>query len=427
MIQIIRYTGQRADQLLSRPEEDGRDVDAAVRAILSDVRARGDEALYDLTEKFDRVRLSALKVSQQEIDAAVKSVPAEFMDTLKRATHNIAEYHRRQIRQSFVDAGKSGVIIGQRVLPLNRVGLYVPGGTAALSSSVLMNAIPASLAGVREMVMVTPPAKDGSVAPAILAAARVAGVQTIYKIGGAQAIAALAYGTQSVPRVDKIVGPGNIYVATAKRMVFGRVAIDMIAGPSEILVLADAKSNPRFVAADLLSQAEHDRLASAWLVTDDFAFAEAVASEIENQLPLLPRGDIARAAIDAQGRIIVVPEMSVGIDVANDIAPEHLVLSVDDPFAMLSRIENAGSVFMGRFTPESLGDYMAGPNHTLPTGGTARFASPLSVDDFVKKSSFLYYDEEALRRIAPDIERFAESEGLRAHARAAVLRAEAGT
>ncbi len=426
MIQIIRYAGQKAEALLSRPGGDGRDVEGVVRGILDDVRARGDAALYELTEKFDGARLSALRVTREEIDEATARVSPEWLATVELAARNIRAFHARQIRQGFIDAGEMGVVTGQRVLPLRRVGLYIPGGTASLSSSVLMNAVPAALAGVREIVMATPPRADGSVAPEILAAARVAGVETVYKIGGAQAIAALAYGTASVPRVDKIVGPGNIYVATAKRMVYGLVDIDMIAGPSEILVLADGQSDPRFVAADLLSQAEHDKLASAWLVTDSLLLAEAVAVQIEEQLPFLPRRDIARASIIAQGRIIVVPDLTVGVAVSNAIAPEHLVLAVDDPFAMLPAIENAGSVFMGRFTPESLGDYIAGPNHTLPTGGTARFASPLSVDDFVKKSSFIYYDESALRRAAPDIARFAESEGLRAHARAATLRAENG-
>ncbi len=425
MIQIIRYEGQKVNTLLARPEEDGRNVDAAVRGILDDVRARGDAALYDLTEKFDHVRLSSLKVSREEIDEAMSGLAPELLKTLTLSAENIKTYHKRQIRQGYIDASNKGVVLGQRVIPLRRVGLYVPGGTASLSSSVLMNAIPASLAGVKEMVMATPPGRDGKIAPTVLAAARIAGVDTIYKMGGAQAVAALAYGTESVPRVDKIVGPGNIFVATAKRMVYGKVDIDMIAGPSEILVLADGKSDPRFVAADLLSQAEHDRIASAWLVTDSMLLAEAVAAQVEEQLPLLPRYDIARASIDTQGRVIVVPEISIGVDVANLIAPEHLVLSVDDPFSLLPSIENAGSVFLGRYTPESLGDYMAGPNHTLPTGGTARFASPLSVDDFVKKSSFLYYDQAALRGIAPDVERFAQSEGLHAHARAATLRADA--
>jgi len=400
------------------------EVEAAVDAVLESVRARGDEAVLDYTEKFDGVRLPSLRVSEAEIDAAFGAVSAELVDVLREAAENIRRFHREQIRQGFEFTREDGAVLGQRVLPLQSAGLYVPGGTASYPSTVLMSAIPAQIAGVSRIVMVTPPGRDGSVAPAILAAARIAGVTEIYKMGGAQAVAALAYGTESIEKVDKIVGPGNIFVATAKRKVFGLVDIDMIAGPSEILVIADASANPAHVAADMLSQAEHDRLASAVLVCTDEALAFAVSNELERQIPLLQRNEIARASIDNNGKIIIAPDIDTGIEIANEIAPEHLELCVEDPFKHLDKVKNAGSVFLGGYTPEALGDYWAGPNHTLPTLGTARFSSPLSVDEFVKRSSYICYTEEALRAAAGGISLFARSEGLEAHARSVEIRFE---
>ena len=363
-----------------------------------------------------------MTVSEAEIDEAFSGCDSAFLETLRQARDNIEAFHRRQLRNSFVISEEDGKVMGQRVIPLRRVGIYVPGGTASYPSSVLMNAIPPRIAGVKEIIMATPPGRAGRVNPAILCAAKVAGVTKIVKAGGAQAVAALAYGTQSVPPVDKIVGPGNVYVATAKRRVFGVVDIDMIAGPSEILVLADGKSSPAFVAADLLSQAEHDRLASAILVTDSPELAESVQSEVERQLALLPRVEIARASIEQNGKIVLVRDMEEGVRIANLIAPEHLEICLDEPFAWLSKIESAGSVFLGRNVPEALGDYWAGPNHTLPTSGTARFSSPLSVDDFVKKSQFLYYSREALAGAKDHIVSFAQREGLEGHARSVAIR-----
>ena len=422
MIEIVKYTGQPADELLRRAGAQAADVADKVRAILEDVRTRGDEAALDYSERFDGVRPQSLLVSEQEMDEALACVDKALLETIRLAAANIERFHLQQKRVGFIDATTDGVVMGQRVLPLKRVGLYVPGGTARYPSSVLMDAIPARIAGVSEIVMTTPPDKADKVPDAILAAARVAGVTKIVKLGGAQAIAALAYGTATVPRVDKIVGPGNVYVNTAKQLVYGQVDIDMIAGPSEILVLADGKSDPENVAADLLSQAEHGELSAAWLVTDSEALAHSVAAELEKQLPLLPREAMARVSIQERGRIIVVDQLAKGVEVANDIAPEHLELCVDEPFALLPLVRNAGSVFLGRSCPESLGDYLAGPNHTLPTGGTARFSSPLGVDDFVKRSSYLYYTDEALRRVGEHVERFALEEGLTAHARAVAVR-----
>ncbi len=393
-----------------------------VADIIADVRARGDEALREYTARFDGADLASPVVTQAEIDEALAAIEPRFLEVLREAARRIRAFHSRQIRHDFVITDTPGVVLGQRVIPLERVGLYVPGGTAAYPSSVLMNAIPAVLAGVDEIVMTTPPGKDGKINPVILAAASVAGVGRIFKMGGAQAVAALAYGTATVPRVDKIVGPGNAFVAEAKRQVYGQVDIDMIAGPSEILVIADGASNPACVAADLLSQAEHDRLASAVLVTESPALAAAVQAELERQIPLLPRNEIARTSIDTRGKIIVADSIDEAIDVANEIAPEHLELCVDDPFALLPRVRHAGSVFLGRACPEALGDYFAGPNHTLPTSGTARFSSPLSVDDFVKKSAFTYYTPEALAAVADDVAYFARKEGLEAHARSAEAR-----
>ena len=397
--------------------EGGVNVAETVSAIIADVRARGDAALREYTAKFDRAELDALAVSEAELAEAIAAVEPKFLDVLREAARRIRAFHSRQIRHDFVITDQPGVVMGQRVIPLERVGLYVPGGTASYPSSVLMNAIPASLAGVDEV-----PGPDGKITPVILAAAHIAGVGRIFKMGGAQAVAALAYGTESVPKVDKIVGPGNAYVAEAKRQVYGLVDIDMIAGPSEILVIADGKSDPRCVAADLLSQAEHDRLASAVLVTDSASLAEAVQAELERQIPLLPRAEIARTSIDNRGKIIVAESIEEAIAVSNEIAPEHLEVCVDNPFDYLSRIRHAGSVFLGRACPEALGDYFAGPNHTLPTSGTARFSSPLSVDDFVKKSAFTYYTAEALAAVTDDVAYFARKEGLEAHARSAEAR-----
>lgn len=412
------------DRILCRDIREEKNVDTIVDEIIADVRANGDSALKKYAEKFDRAKLDALEVSREEIDAAFTRMDAKFIETLELARDNIREFHRHQIHENFVITGKNGTVMGQRYQPIEKVGLYVPGGTASYPSTVLMDSIPAKLAGVKELVIVTPPSPDGSIPDAILAAAKVAGVDRIFKMGGAQAIAALAYGTESVPRVDKIVGPGNVFVATAKRKVFGQVAIDMIAGPSEILVLADDGCNARCVAADLLSQAEHDRLATAVLVTTSARLADEVAAELERQIPRLPRADIARESIDENGKIILCDSMDDAIRAANAIAPEHLELCVEEPFALLDRIVNAGSVFMGRNVPEALGDYLAGPNHTLPTSGTARFSSPLSVDDFVKKSSFLYYSKEALKDVCGNVALFARMEGLEAHARSIESRFE---
>lgn len=400
------------------------DVAAIVADIIADVKENGDTAVKVYCAKFDKAELTSLEVTPEEIQEAISQVEPEFLDILREAAENIRSFHSRQVRNSFVIADKPGIVLGQKITPIEKVGVYVPGGTAAYPSTVLMDTIPAKIAGCPQLVMVTPPGRDGKVNPAILAAADLAGVNRIFKVGGAQAIAALAYGTESIPKVDKIVGPGNAFVAEAKKQVFGRVSIDMIAGPSEILVIADGKSNPVHVAADLLSQAEHDKLASAVLVTDSEELAQAVQAELERQLPLLPRQEIARASIENNGKIIVAETLMAGIEIANEIAPEHLELQVDDPFSYLDAIQNAGSIFLGRSCPEALGDYFAGPNHTLPTSGTARFSNPLSVDDFVKKSQFSYYTPEALAKAADKIAAFAEKEGLRAHGRSVTIRKE---
>ena len=426
MMKLYRLEDLTPDQILNRDLRAEQDVEEVVDAIIADVRARGDAALRDYALRFDGARLEELEVSAQEMDQALADADPYFLDTLRMAAANIEAFHRRQLRDSFVMTEQDGVILGQKYTPVERAGVYVPGGTAAYPSTVLMDVIPARVAGVPEIVMTTPAGRDGRVDPAILAAASVAGVTRIFKAGGAQAVAALAYGTESVPAVDKIVGPGNIYVATAKRKVYGKVGIDMIAGPSEILVLADGGCNPAWVAADLLSQAEHDRLASPVLVTDSEALALAVQAEVEAQLDALPRRDIARASVETGGKIILCGSLAQAVDVCNIIAPEHLELCVEDPFALLGRIKNAGSIFLGRNVPEALGDYFAGPNHTLPTSGTARFSSPLGVDDFVKRSSFIYYTREALGRVKDRIAGFAEAEGLHAHARSVTIRYEEG-
>ena len=423
MIRILQY-GQADPREVFARKETSASVEAVVREIIENVRQNGDAALREYARKFDGAELDALAVTPQELRQAREAVDPELLAILEEAAQNIRHFHEQQKRTGFLVSDRPGVFLGQRIRPVDRAGLYVPGGTAAYPSTVLMDAIPAKIAGVPEVYMTTPPGPDGRVNPAILAAASVAGVDRIFKVGGAQAIAALAYGTESIPRVDKIVGPGNAFVAEAKKQVFGRVAIDMIAGPSDILVVADGKSNPRHVAADLLSQAEHDTMASAVLVTDCQSFAEAVAQEVELQLAQLEREKIARASIEANGKIIVAEDLMQAIEVANELAPEHLELCVDEPMRYLDAVRHAGSVFLGRNCPEAVGDYFAGPNHTLPTMGTARFSSPLGVDDFLKKTQITYYSREALVRAAPKIARFAQAEGLTAHARSALIRME---
>ncbi len=404
--------------------EQNQEIEETVAEIIRQVRDQGDQALRAYTARFDRVDLTELQVSAEEIQAAWESREPSFREILNQAAENIRDFHCRQLRTDIVYTRPDGVLLGQRFLPISRVGIYVPGGAAAYPSSVLMNAIPARLAGCERIVMVTPPGPEGRVNPDILAAAGAAGVGEIYRVGGAQAVAALAYGTETLPQVDKIVGPGNIYVATAKRQVFGQVAIDMIAGPSEILIIADNTANPRYVAADLLSQAEHDPLAAPVLITTERGLAEQVARELEQQLAELPRAEIARRALQGQGKIILAPYLEQAIALANRLAPEHLELCVADPLALLPLVKNAGSIFLGHDTPEALGDYWAGPNHVLPTAGTARFSSPLSVDDFIKRSSYLRFSKEALTAAAPAVTAFAEREGLEAHAASVRLRLE---
>ena len=423
MIQILKYGEVSNAEIFARTAPTVN-VEATVADIIAAVRAEGDAALFRFCRQFDRAELISLAVSAEEIDQAFAAVEPKFIEILEAAAKNIRAFHEKQVRNSFILNNENGIVIGQKIIPVDRAGLYVPGGTAAYPSTVLMDAIPAKIAGVREVMMVTPPNAEGKVNPVILAAAKIAGIDRIFKVGGAQAVAALAYGTESIPKVDKIVGPGNAYVAEAKKQVFGVVSIDMIAGPSEILVVADGKSNPKHVAADLLSQAEHDRMASAVLVTDSLSLAEAVSRELERQIPLLSRAEIARTSIDNNGKIIVAPTLDVAIDIANELAPEHLELCVDNPFDYLDAIRHAGSIFMGRNCPEALGDYFAGPNHTLPTSGTAKFSSPLSVDDFIKKTQYTYYTRDALARVARDVAFFAEKEGLTAHAKSAVVRLE---
>ena len=424
MIKIYKYGEVSSSEIFAR-ENISSNVEGIVSEIIENVINNGDKALLEYSAKFDKAELASLEVTDEEIEEAFLSVDAEFVEIIKEAAENIRAFHKRQVRNSFIINEKDGVVIGQKVMPIEKVGLYVPGGTAAYPSTVLMDSIPAKIAGCSEIVMVTPPKANGKVNPVILAAAKIAGVDRIFKVGGAQAVAALAYGTESVPKVDKIVGPGNAFVAEAKRQVFGKVSIDMIAGPSEILVVADSTCDARFVAADLLSQAEHDRMASAVLVTDSYAFAELVSAELEKQIPMLPRCEIARESIDKNGKIIVAEgNLSLAIDIANEIAPEHLELCVDNPFDYLDKIKHAGSIFMGKHCPEALGDYFAGPNHTLPTSGTARFSSPLGVEDFVKTSQFTYYTKDALSRVAQKVAYFANKEGLDAHAKSATIRFE---
>ena len=421
MIRILKESETKREAIFAREDPVGS-VEEPVRDIIAQVRAKGDEALKRYTKEFDGVDITSVEVGQGAIDEGFRMADPMLVDILYRASERVAAFHQHQVRNSFLVNEEDGILMGQKIIPLERVGLYVPGGTAAYPSSVIMNCIPAKLAGVKEIVMVTPPGKDGKIPPNLLAAARICGVNRVFRVGGAQAIAALAYGTESVPRVDKIVGPGNQFVAEAKKQVFGKVGIDMVAGPSEILVIADGKCDPRIVAADLLSQAEHDKNASAVLVTDSEALAVAVQAAIEEQLPKLRREEIARASIDTNGKIIVADSLDTAVEIANEIAPEHLEVCVDQPFDYLDKIKNAGSIFLGRNCPEALGDYFAGPNHTLPTSGTARFSSPLSVDDFVKKTQYTYYTRPALEKAQPTVSIFAKQEGLTAHARSIDIR-----
>ena len=412
------------ETIVARKQSETKDVSTVVAQIIDRVQQQGDQALFQLIKEIDQVSLTSLTVSLEEVETAVQAVSPELLEVMEQAKENILAFHQKQVQQGFVLTKENGVVMGQRVLPLAKVGVYVPGGTAAYPSTVLMDVLPAKIAGVKKIVMITPTDSQGKVPAAILAAASVAGVDEIYKVGGAHGVAALAYGTETIPKVDKIVGPGNIYVATAKKMVYGEVDIDMIAGPSDVLILADASANPRWLAADLLAQAEHDPLAQAILVTTEAALIEQVQVELDLQLKELPRKDIAAAALESSGKLILVKDLTEALTIANQIAPEHLELAVADPFALLGQVENAGSVFLGHHTPEVLGDYFAGPNHTLPTEGTARFYSPLSVDDFIKKSSYLYYPEAAMKAAGPAVALFAETEDLIGHARSINVRRE---
>ena len=423
MIRIYQDGELRDEELLKRNAPKA-DVAGVVKAILADVEQNGDRAVLKYTEKFDHAKLDTMLVSEQEIAEAMAATEPEFLDTLRLAERNIREYHEKQCRQSYAFTRPGGVVMGQKLLPIEKAGLYVPGGTAPYPSTVMMDAVPAKIAGCSEIIMCTPCGADGRVNAAILAAAKIAGVTKIYKVGGAQAIAAMAFGTESIPRVDKIVGPGNAYVSEAKRQVYGRVAIDTIAGPSEVLVVADKTAKPRHVAADMLAQAEHDVLSCCVLVTDNEELARAVQAEIEVQLETLERVAIARPSIDDNGKIILAKDLRRAMQIANAVAPEHLEIFVDNPFDYLDDVKNAGSVFLGKNCPEPLGDYLGGTNHTLPTTGTARFGSPLGVDDFVKKIQYTYYPAEAFKALAPEIARFAYKEGLTGHARSALIRLE---
>lgn len=428
MIKIISYKDDKSilsNILADTTQFDYADVNKSVEDILKNVKERGDAAVFEYNEKFDGVKLDSLQVSQEEIKSAYyDNISLELRSALQLAHEKIKDFHMKQKRNSFIDTSSPDKMVGQLINPIEKVGIYVPGGTASYPSTVLMNAVPAKIAGCKEIIMVTPPGKDGKVPANILAAAKIAGVNKIFKVGGAQAVAALSYGTETIPNVYKIVGPGNIYVAMAKKMVYGKIDIDMVAGPSEVLVIADSTANPRYVAADLLSQAEHDKYAASVLVTPDEELAKSVQIQVEKQLKELPRQEIARASIENHGKIIIVDDIKEACFIANEIAPEHLELAVANPFEILGSIRNAGAVFMGEYSPEPLGDYMAGPNHTLPTSGTAKFSSPLGVDDFIKKSSVIYYDRNALKELKDDIVTIATSEGLDAHANAIKIRFE---
>ena len=421
MIKILNEKLNTREEIFS-VKETKVDVSSIVAEIIENVRKLGDKAIFDYNKKFDKADITTLKVTEEEINEAFNQTDKEFIEVLKLAKKNVERYHLQQVRRGFYLDDENGAIVGQKILPIERAGIYVPGGTACYPSTVIMDSVPAIVAGCERVVMVSPPNSEGKINPVILVAAKIAGVSEIYKVGGAQAIAALAYGTESIPKVDKIVGPGNAFVAEAKKQVFGQVSIDMIAGPSEILVVADNKNRPCDIAADLLSQAEHDKMASAVLVTDDEEFAKKVSAEIEKQIPMLERAEIARVSIDENGKIIVADNLDSAIDIANAIAPEHLELCVDEPFTYLEKVKHAGSVFLGRYCPEAVGDYLAGANHTLPTSGTARFSSALSVDDFIKKTQYVYYDKNALSKVADKIDYFAKKEGLTAHAKSATIR-----
>ena len=420
----IRYTTQETNEaLVARQLGESPDVSVAVSQIIEQVRQTGDAAIRQYTKEFDHVALTDFQVTADEIQQALTQVPADFLAILKQAKQNIQHFHELQQQRGFVTTD-DGIVMGQRVIALDKVGVYVPGGTAAYPSTVLMDVLPAKIAGVNKVVMITPPNREGKIPAVILAAAHIAGVDEIYKVGGAQGVAGVAYGTESLPKVDKIVGPGNIFVATAKKMVYGTVDIDMIAGPSDVLIVADASAKPAWIAADLLAQAEHDTLAQAVLVTPSEALAQAVQQELVKQLAQLPRKEIAQQSLDTNGKLIVTRDLDEALHLANQIAPEHLELCVAEPFALLGKVKNAGSVFLGHHTPEVLGDYFAGPNHTLPTEGTSRFYSSLSVDDFIKKSSYLYYSNEALQKVTQQVVTFAEMEGLDGHARSMSIRKE---
>ena len=421
MIKIYDTKEISVSDILKR-EQTSSGVESIVADVIANVRRNGDAALKEYTKKFDKADLDSLEVSQEEIDEAFEMVDDKFVGIIKKAKENIFNFHKRQVKNSFVISEQDGVVLGQKVIPIEKVGVYVPGGTAPLPSTVLMTVVPAVIAGVSQIVMATPPNSEGKVNPAILAAAKIAGVTKIFKVGGSQAIAALAYGTESVPKADKIVGPGNAFVAEAKRQVFGIVDIDMIAGPSDICVVADGTNDPVVIAADMLSQAEHDKMAAAVLITDSRELAEGVSEQIEIQLKKLPREEIARTSVDNNGKIIIAESIARAVEIANEVAPEHLEICVDNPFDYLDKVKNAGSVFLGKNCPEPLGDYFAGPNHTLPTNGTARFSSPLSVDDYVKKTQFTYYTRQALAKVSEDVAYFAEKEQRGAHARSAVVR-----
>ncbi|MEO1772759.1 histidinol dehydrogenase [Candidatus Enterococcus ferrettii] len=421
-MRIFSTVKQTQEEILARKMSESVDVSTTVSEIVTKVKTGGDQAIKQLTKEIDGVELADLRVAAADIEASVNEISSELLAVLKKAKENITAYHEKQVRQGFVSTSEQGIVMGQRVLPLETVGVYVPGGTAAYPSTVLMDVLPAKIAGVKRIVMITPPSKEGKLAPAILAAAHVAGVDEIYQVGGAQGVAALAYGTETIPAVDKIVGPGNIYVATAKRMVYGLVDIDMIAGPSDVLIVADDSANPEWLAADLIAQAEHDPLAQAILITTSESMIQAVDQAVQQQLVDLPRQAIAQQSLDNNGKLILTRDLDEAISLANQVAPEHLELAVDQPFGLLGKVRNAGSVFLGHYTPEVLGDYFAGPNHTLPTEGTARFYSPLSVDDYVKKSSYLYYTPEALAEAGPSVELFAKTEHLDGHARSMAIR-----
>ena len=426
MITTVTADGKKEyefiELLKKRAQNSDKNVIPTVSEIIENVRENGDKAVLEYTIKFDGKAPERAEITADEIDSLIEQCDPDYLSTVKKAAANIADFHQRQVQQSWLTTKANGVMMGQRVRGLKRVGIYVPGGTAAYPSSVLMNAIPAKIAGVEEIVMVTPPQKDGTPNPNIIAAAKVAGVDRIFLMGGAQAVAALAYGTETVPKVDKIVGPGNIFVATAKKLLYGTVDIDMIAGPSEILIIADSSADPKFLAADLMSQAEHDRLASAILLTDSEALAEQTKEELNRQMQNLERKEIIESSLDNFGAIIVCNDMKQAVEFANELAPEHLEVCCQNPMEYVGKLDNAGSVFLGNYSPEPLGDYFAGPNHVLPTSGTARFFSPLSVDSFIKKSSFIYYTEDALRADAQDVIRFADTEGLTAHANSIKVR-----